>query len=116
MLRVTSFAYKYGVPSGYDLVVDCRDLPNPHNERHLKALTGKDPRVHTFLAKHPLWDKLVGDTYTKMIGGQIKSVAFGCFGGRHRSVAIAQYLAHCLEQFDEEVVVYHSVLDAKQTA
>ncbi len=100
-LTVVSFGFKYGVPSNADLVFDARFLPNPYFVPELKALTGKDPKVAAYVLDRPdawkfldhlfdLLDFLV-PRYQKE-GKAYLTVAIGCTGGKHRSVAIAQAL------------------------
>ena len=100
-LTIMSFGFKYGVPSNADLVFDVRFLPNPFFVPELKALTGKDPNVSAFVIDRPdswvfldktfeLLEFLV-PRYLKE-GKSYLTVAIGCTGGKHRSVAIAQTL------------------------
>ncbi len=106
-VTVMSFGFKYGVPSNADLVFDVRFLPNPFFVPELKALTGKDPRVSTWVVDRPdAWDFVdrVTDLLTFLLpryqkeGKAYLTVAIGCTGGRHRSVAIAQVLATRLKE------------------
>lgn len=100
-LTIMSFGFKYGVPSNADLVFDVRFLPNPFFIPELKPLTGKDPRVSAFVTSHgdagefldkatDLLDFLV-PRYQRE-GKAYLTVAVGCTGGKHRSVAIAKEL------------------------
>lgn len=100
-LTVVSFGFKYGVPSNADLVFDARFLPNPFFVPELKALTGRDSKVAAYVLDRPdawefldrvyeLLDFLV-PRYQKE-GKAYLTVAVGCTGGKHRSVAIAQAL------------------------
>jgi UPF0042 nucleotide-binding protein len=100
-LNIISFGFKYGIPIDADLIFDVRFLPNPHYVDHLRPNTGKDPEVYdyvmkwsetqTFLAK--LLDLLnfLIPQYRKEGKSQVV-VGIGCTGGKHRSVAIAEYL------------------------
>lgn len=101
-VTVMSFGFKYGVPSNADLVFDVRFLPNPYFVPELKAFTGKDPRVAAYVVDRPdTWEFL--DHAAGMLafllpryqkeGKSYLTVAIGCTGGKHRSVAIAQVLA-----------------------
>lgn len=104
-LTVMSFGFKYGVPSNADLVLDVRFLPNPYFVPELKALTGKEPEVaafvlgsdaQVFLEKtYQLLEFLV-PRYQKE-GKSYLTIAIGCTGGKHRSVAIAQALVQRLQ-------------------
>jgi UPF0042 nucleotide-binding protein len=105
-LTVMSFGFKYGVPSNADLVFDVRFLPNPFFVPELKAFTGKDPRVSRFVMDRPeSWEFLdrAFDLLAFLVpryqreGKTYLTVAIGCTGGKHRSVAIAQALAERLK-------------------
>jgi UPF0042 nucleotide-binding protein len=103
-LRVTieSFGYKYGLPADADLVADCRFLPNPFWLPELKALNGLDEPVRDYVLEQPGAREFV-DAYASAMepvfaGFQRENkrhatIAIGCTGGKHRSVAIAQELA-----------------------
>jgi UPF0042 nucleotide-binding protein len=97
-----SFGFKHGPPRDADLVFDVRFLPNPHWEPSLRELTGHDRRVLEYVARGdkldefyarivPLLDFLLPEY--KAEGKAHLAIAFGCTGGRHRSVAIAEHLA-----------------------
>ena len=101
-VNVVSFGFKHGLPGDVDLVFDLRFLPNPHWEEDLRPYTGLDsavreyvlgnPDAQTFLVK---LDDLLGmllPAYVKE-GKAYLSIAVGCTGGQHRSVAIAEALA-----------------------
>lgn len=104
-ITVMSFGFKYGVPSNADLVLDVRFLPNPFFVPELKAFTGKDPRVSQFvLAQEGVAEFILRvegllafllPRYQKE-GKSYLTVAIGCTGGKHRSVALAQVLAERL--------------------
>jgi RNase adapter protein RapZ len=96
-----SFGFKHGPPRDADLVFDVRFLPNPHWEPALRELTGHDSRVVAYVARGgkleefydrivPLLDFLLPEY--KAEGKAHLAIAFGCTGGRHRSVAIAEHL------------------------
>jgi RNase adapter protein RapZ len=96
-----SFGFKHGPPRDADLVFDVRFLPNPHWEPALRDLTGHDSRVVEYVARGgkleefydrivPLLDFLLPEY--KAEGKAHLAIAFGCTGGRHRSVAIAEHL------------------------
>jgi RNase adapter protein RapZ len=99
---VVSFGYKYGLPVDADLVVDCRFLPNPHWITELRPLSGKDAQVRDYvLAQSGAREFL--DGYSELLrilvegyhreGKRYLTLAVGCTGGKHRSVAIAEELA-----------------------
>ena len=113
--RVVSFGFKYGIPVDADLVFDLRYLPNPHFVPELKPLTGIDPGVSKFVLDAPETGELLVDLeqlLTRVLpryereGKAYLTIAVGCTGGRHRSVAIAEELARRLRK-DREVVVSH---------
>jgi len=101
-LKFLSFGYKYGVPRDADFVFDVRFLPNPFYEPELKDRTGQDPEVLRYVMSPPLAGEyfdgiarlveLTLDSFVK-VGKLNLAVAFGCTGGRHRSVAFAERMA-----------------------
>jgi UPF0042 nucleotide-binding protein len=106
-LSVMSFGFKYGVPSNADLVLDVRFLPNPFFVPELKALTGKDPNVAAYVIDRPDSWVFLDKTYEFLEflvprylkeGKSYLTVAIGCTGGKHRSVAIAHALTARLKQ------------------
>jgi UPF0042 nucleotide-binding protein len=117
----TSFGHKHGSVREADLALDVRFLPNPHWEPALRALTGHDPRVVEYMAAggsldafyerlFPLLDFLLPQYQAE--GKAHLTVAVGCTGGRHRSVAITQHLAaRYAERDDLWVEVVHRDLD-----
>ena len=101
-LSVLSFGYRYGLPPQADLVFDVRFLPNPFFVPELKAFNGRDPRVAAFVLERPetkafldqiaaLCDFLM--PHFQREGKAYLTVAIGCTGGKHRSVAVAHALA-----------------------
>jgi UPF0042 nucleotide-binding protein len=108
-VTVESFGYKYGLPMDADMVMDVRFLPNPHWVDELRPHTGQHPAVRDYvLSRAGAGDFL--DTYHRLLSLVIKgyrregkrymTVAIGCTGGRHRSVAVAEALAQLLEGRD----------------
>lgn len=120
-LLFESFAYRRGVPADADFVLDARVLPNPHWDARLRPLSGRDAVVRDYLESEPDVLAYVGqiqgflDTWLPKLGKDTRSyvtVAFGCTGGRHRSVYLAERLArHCREIGWAEVATYHRELD-----
>lgn len=104
-LTVLSFGFKYGLPTDADLVADARFLPNPFWNPDLKALTGQDSRVSEYVMSQPGAAEFVS-TYASALapvfaGYQRENkrhatIAIGCTGGKHRSVAVAEELATLL--------------------
>jgi UPF0042 nucleotide-binding protein len=116
VVRCESFGFRYGVPPDANLVFDVRFLPNPHFVPELRALPGDNPEVRTWLEKEPE----VEETFVKMrdlvasllpaYKREQKSylvVAFGCTGGRHRSVYFAERLAKYLSEKQWVVALVH---------
>jgi UPF0042 nucleotide-binding protein len=101
-VTVMSFGYRHGVPPEADLVFDVRFLPNPHFVTALRRWTGKSARVADYVLKAPAAKRfltLTGRLLKFLIpqyiaeGKTYLTIAIGCTGGRHRSVAIAEALA-----------------------
>ncbi|MGQ9496736.1 MAG: RNase adapter RapZ [Desulfotomaculales bacterium] len=115
-ITFVSFGYKYGIPLDADLVIDVRFLPNPHYEENLQPLTGLDARVRDYVFARPqtaeFMDRLVGlldflmPYYTKE-GKSTLTVAVGCTGGKHRSVALVDRLGELFKRNGYRVAVRH---------
>ena len=120
-LLFESFAYRRGVPPDADFVFDARVLPNPHWNPELRPLSGRDENVRAFLDTQEYVGEYVAqveqflDTWLPRLRSDTRSyvtIAFGCTGGRHRSVYLAERLAeHCRARDWGEVAVYHRELD-----
>ncbi len=120
-LLFQSFAYRHGVPPDADFVFDARVLPNPHWDARLRPLSGRDPEVREYLDAEPDVVAYAGqvqaflDSWLSKLRSETRSyatVAFGCSGGRHRSVYLAERLArHCRDSGWAEVAVHHRELD-----
>jgi UPF0042 nucleotide-binding protein len=117
---VRSFGYKHGLPLDTDLVIDCRFLPNPHWVEDLRPLTGLDEPVRDYVLGQPLTSQFltqVEDLLAMLLpayvaeGKSYLTVAFGCTGGRHRSVAIAEAVAQALREKGFELRVAHRDVD-----
>jgi UPF0042 nucleotide-binding protein len=116
-----SFAYKHGVPADADFVFDVRCLPNPHWIPALRPLSGRDAAVSAHLDEQPLArdyiDQVIQflDTWLPRFENDSRSyvtVAFGCTGGRHRSVFCAERLAaHCRRNGREQAMTFHRELE-----
>jgi UPF0042 nucleotide-binding protein len=108
-ITVESFGYKYGLPMDADMVMDLRFLPNPHWVDELRPHTGQHPAVRDYVLGQPGAGEFL-DTYQRLLslvvagyrreGKRYMTVAVGCTGGKHRSVAIAEALARLLEDQD----------------
>ena len=120
LVSVMSFGYRYGIPQDADLVFDVRFLPNPHFIPRLKPYSGKDARVAKYIYSFPQTGQFV-----KRIEGLLNylmphyiregksylTVALGCTGGRHRSVALAERIRHDLQKRGIAAKVVHRDMD-----
>jgi UPF0042 nucleotide-binding protein len=113
---VMSFGFKYGIPVDADQVADVRFLPNPFWQPELREHTGQDPDVSDYVIGHPQAREfltqysrllnLVSDGYLRE-GKRYVTIAIGCTGGKHRSVAIAEHLSARLVKDGVETLVVH---------
>ena len=113
---VMSFGFKYGLPVDADLVVDCRFLPNPHWVPELRPFNGTDdevaryvfdqPGAKEFLDQYAETLRIVTDGYRRE-GKRYMTLAVGCTGGKHRSVAMSERLAKRLVADGLETVLVH---------
>lgn len=119
-VSLVTFGFKYGIPVGSDLLFDVRFLPNPHFVDGLRELTGTDEAVLDFLRDHEEFGDLVerlADLLLYLLpryrseNRSYLSVAIGCTGGRHRSVAIGEVLGRRLEETGWEPHLRHRDLD-----
>jgi RNase adapter protein RapZ len=117
---VMSFGYKYGLPLDVDIVFDCRFLPNPHWVPELRPKSGQDPDVREYVLGQPqagpFLDRL--DSVFELVvpsfvheGKSYLTVALGCTGGRHRSVALAEALAERMSAHGLSATVTHRDID-----
>ncbi|SDO71263.1 UPF0042 nucleotide-binding protein [Paenibacillus sp. yr247] len=112
-INVISFGFKYGIPIDADLIFDVRFLPNPHYVEQLRPQTGQDPDVYDYVMKwtetqeflNKLLDMLnfLMPQYKKEGKSQVV-VGIGCTGGKHRSVAITEYLGKVMGNSETETV------------
>lgn len=101
-IAIESFGFKNGLPLDADIVMDVRFLPNPHWEEALRPLTGHDPRVRDYVLERAVTSEFL-DRFEGLLvqmlpsyqaeGRSYLTIAIGCTGGRHRSVAVAEELA-----------------------
>ncbi len=120
-LLFESFAYRRGVPADADFVFDARGLPNPHWDARLRPLSGRDREVREYLdtqadvSEYKTQVAAFLDNWLPRIQADTRSyvtVAFGCTGGRHRSVYLAETLAaHAREHGWRDVATYHRELE-----
>jgi UPF0042 nucleotide-binding protein len=106
-VTVLSFGYKHGLPLDADLVFDCRFLPNPHWVDELRPLTGLDDPVRDYVLSQPAAEEFLGhleDMARQLLpayvaeGKAYLTLALGCTGGRHRSVAVSEEVARRLRR------------------
>ena len=115
-VRVFSFGYKHGLPLEADLMIDVRFLPNPFYDPAMRDLTGLDEEVRAFVIENPKTQEFLSAWYQLLdavMPGYIAegkpqlSIAVGCTGGQHRSVAIAEATGHHLERQHYRVSISH---------
>jgi RNase adapter protein RapZ len=120
LVSVVSFGFRYGIPSDADLVFDVRFLPNPHFIPRLRPFSGKDRKVARYIRSFPqtreflrrvegLLRYLIPHYITE--GKSYLTVAVGCTGGRHRSVALAEVIAHDLQRRGYSAKIVHRDLE-----
>ena len=122
-VSVQSFSYKRGLPRSVDMVFDCRFLTNPYWVEELRALDGRDLRVAEYVsgdARFAGFAEKVEDLALLLLpayreeGKSHLSIAFGCTGGQHRSVAVAERLALRLAEEGWQVSIRHRELDLRR--
>jgi UPF0042 nucleotide-binding protein len=118
--RVMSFGYKHGLPRDVDIVLDCRFLPNPHWVDELRPKSGLDGDVVDYVLSQPVARPFLVElerTLSLLIpafvreGKSFLSIGFGCTGGRHRSVVMAEQTAAILRRHGLEPTVDHRDID-----
>jgi UPF0042 nucleotide-binding protein len=116
LISTVSFGFKNGVPEGADLVFDVRFLPNPHFVPEFRPLTGRHPRVAKYIRSFPQTQEFiqrVSDLLVYLLphyieeGKSYLTIAFGCTGGQHRSVMIAEDVKKRLAKAGFRVKVEH---------
>ena len=124
-LSVESFSYKRGLPRGADMVLDVRFLANPHWDEDLRALDGRSDAVQDFVARDPRYAVFFGrvmDLTQSLLpafkdeGKTSLTLAFGCTGGQHRSVALAEKTAKALAEGGWQVSTRHRELERRGMA
>lgn len=121
-INVLSFGYKYGIPVDADLVLDCRFIPNPHWVPELRPKTGQDKDVSNYVLSQNSVTEII-ENYAGLLkqmsagyfreGKKYLTLAVGCTGGKHRSVAVAEELAKKLSEdngkADQLLIEAHAV-------
>ena len=115
-INVTSFGYKHGIPMETDLVFDMRFIPNPYYVPSLKKLTGNNKKVYQYVMKQDI-AKTFAEQLHHMIqmiipkyikeGKYHLNIAFGCTGGQHRSVSMANHMSKVFEEDGYRVTLKH---------
>jgi RNase adapter protein RapZ len=116
LVSCVSFGYKHGVPDDADLVFDVRFLPNPHFVPEFRALTGRHPKVAKYIRSFPQTQEFINRISELLIyllphyireGKSYLTIGFGCTGGQHRSVMIAEDVNKRLRKAGYKVKVVH---------
>jgi UPF0042 nucleotide-binding protein len=116
VVNLVSFGFHYGTPTNADLLFDVRFLPNPHFEDGMRDLTGRDDGVAAYVLENPRGDALferLRDLCDFLLplydeeGKAYVTIAVGCTGGRHRSVAVVESLADSIRSHGREVNLVH---------
>lgn len=124
-VTIQSFSYKRGLPRGLDMVLDCRFLRNPHWEPALRDRDGRDDAVEAHVAADPRFAAFFGQVRDLVMlllpayreeGKSHLSIGFGCTGGQHRSVAVAERLAKTLAENGWHVSKRHRELERRAGA
>jgi UPF0042 nucleotide-binding protein len=112
-VSITSFGFKYGLPVDADLVADARFIPNPHWQEELRNMTGEDREVADYVLSQPGVDDFIRNyvaTLQIVLEGyrtenkRFATIAIGCTGGKHRSVAMANELSRKLAELSDVAV------------
>ena len=120
LISVVSFGFRYGIPSDADLVFDVRFLPNPHFVPRLRPYSGKDPKVARYIRSFPQTGQFLRRIESLLAyllphyireGKSYLTIALGCTGGRHRSVALAEVISRNLKRRGYATKVVHRDMD-----
>jgi len=116
LVSCVSFGFKHGVPDDADLVFDVRFLPNPHFVPEFRGLTGREPRVAKYIRSFPQTKEFIKRISELLVyllphyireGKSYLTIGFGCTGGQHRSVMIAEDVSDRLRKAGYKVKVVH---------
>ncbi|WP_085902472.1 RNase adapter RapZ [Kiloniella majae] len=119
-VQVMSFSYRFGVPREADLMFDVRFLRNPHYDPHLRPLSGKDKAVSDYVREDSDFSSFASHLKDLVIpllaryqqeGKNYLTIAIGCTGGRHRSVALTEWLGNELDDVWPQIIVAHRDMD-----
>ena len=119
-LSLLSFGYKFGIPYDADFILDCRFIPNPHWVPELQPLSGKDGAVAKMVLDNPATKDFISN-FLQLFNGtkdgflqegkRYLTIAIGCTGGRHRSVAVSEFLANEFRNQKIDTTLNHRDLD-----
>ncbi|WP_313348648.1 RNase adapter RapZ [Paracoccus sp. (in: a-proteobacteria)] len=124
-VSVQSFSYKRGVPRGVDMMFDCRFLTNPHWRPELRPLDGRDAPVQDYVMADSRFEEFFGRVRDLALftlpahleeGKAHLAIGFGCTGGRHRSVTMAEKMADALAKAGWQVSIRHRELERREKA
>ncbi len=124
-ITVMSFGYKYGLPMDADIILDVRFLPNPYYVDSLRSLTGQNKKVKRFVLERPATVTFLKKTESLLTfllpnyareGKTHFTIALGCTGGRHRSVALAEEVFAFLQAKNYNVILRHRDVDRDSQA
>jgi UPF0042 nucleotide-binding protein len=119
LIDIQSFGFKKGVPQEADIIMDVRFIPNPYYVPSLKHLTGNNKKVAQYVMKHSVTKEFIDSMHTmlaRLIPCYVKEgkyslrIAFGCTGGQHRSVAVANEMARIFREEGRRVTLEHREL------
>lgn len=120
LVSLVSFGYKYGVPTDADLMFDVRFLPNPHFVPRLRPFTGRDAKVRQYIQSFPQTGEFLRRMKSLLTyllphyieeGKSYLTIAFGCTGGKHRSVMMAEWMKRALDQGGLPTRLLHRDID-----
>lgn len=115
-INIQSFGYKRGLPEAADMIIDVRFIPNPFYVKSLKKLTGRNKKVQEYVLRHQITDVFIDDfsrlikslvPYYEKEGKNHLNIAFGCTGGQHRSVVMAETFESIFSGSGFQVAVEH---------
>lgn len=121
-ISVHSFSYKRGVPRGIDMIFDCRFLRNPYWQEDLRLLDGRSPAVAQYVSEDVRYEDFISkvqDLSEMLLPAYVEegkthfSIGFGCTGGQHRSVAVAENLSSALAQGGWQVSTRHREMERR---
>ncbi|PLX95596.1 MAG: RNase adapter RapZ [Desulfuromonas sp.] len=120
LVHLRSFGFRYGIPQGSDLVMDVRFLPNPFFDPSMRHLSGRDPKVRSFVLQQSACRSFLTHFEALLAfllpqyrreGKSYLTLSIGCTGGRHRSVAIVEHLAEQIAAQGIELRIGHKDID-----